>query len=109
MDPDSPLNIVALKDVLNDVMEPVQFELASIRTFMSNTNKKLDTIARLQDQIISLSKVNETLKKKVGTLEAKVESLLERPEPSGIEVTNLKEENRLLKEKILAKRAKLVG
>ena len=102
MDPDSPLNIVGLKDVLNDVMGPVQFELASIRTFMSNTNKKLDTIARLQDQIISLSKENESLKKKVDALEAKVESLTERPETSGFEVTNLKEENRLLKEQIIA-------
>ena len=87
------LNIVGLKDVLNDVMGPVQFELASIRTFMSNTNKKLDTIARLQDQIISLSKENESLKKKVDALEAKVESLTERPETSGFKVTNLKEEN----------------
>ena len=97
MDPDSPLSIVGLKDALNDVMEPVQFELASIRTFMSSTNKKLDTIARLQDQIISLSKANESLKKKVDALEAKVESLTERPETSGFEagfeVTNLKEEN----------------
>ena len=102
MDPDSPLNIVGLKDVLNDVMGPVQFELASIRTFMSNANKKLDTIAKLQDQIISLSKENESLKKKVDALEAKVESLTERPETSGCEVTNLKEENRLLKERIIA-------
>ena len=102
MEPDSPVSIVGLRDVLNDVMEPVQSELASIRTFMSNTSKKLDTIARLQDQLISLSKENDSLKKKVGALEAKVEMLTESPVTCGSEVSELKEENRLMKEKILA-------
>ena len=62
MEPESPINTVVLRDLLNETMGSVQNELASIRNFMLNTNKKLDTIAKLQEQIVNLNKENESLK-----------------------------------------------
>ena len=102
MEPESPINTVVLRDLLNETMGPVQNELASIRNFMLNTNKKLDTIAKLQEQIVNLNKENESLKGKVADLESKVESLSNQPSSSESEIRKLQDENRLLSEKILA-------
>ena len=102
MDPESPINTVVLRDLLHETMGPVQNELASIRNFMLNTNKKLDTIAKLQEQIVSLNKENESLKGKLADLESKVESLSNQPPSSESEIRKLRDENRLLSEKILA-------
>ena len=102
MEPDSPVSIVGLRDVLNDVMEPVQSELASIRTFMSNTSKKLDTIARLQDQLISLSKEKRLAEKEGWRSRGKGGDVDRKASDLGIRgVSELKEENRMMKEKIL--------
>lgn len=96
MDPASPeQQSGSLRTLFCEFLEPIKVEIASLKQYMDDTNSKLEHIASMQKDIVSLKADCDVIKGRVTDVESKLDKTLDDITKSITPVQSLAQENAL--------------